>query len=165
MIIPITVHVPERLVEDFYIRFGEFIADVPDPDAPTILPSGAVPSWVQADDAQAIADSLWDAISLPGKSVLRFMARATGDDTRHFPPREIADGIGHPKGTAGVAGLFGGVGKAIRRAGLPVYTTAKGTPWHYIWGWDGERYSMTPEVARLLRKAAQPGARSAAQEG
>ena len=93
------------------------------------------------------------------------MARATGDETRHFPPKEIADGIGHPKGTAGVASLLGGVGKAIRRAGLPVYTTSKGTSWHYIWGWDGERYSMTPEVARLLRKDAQPGAIWVPQEG
>jgi hypothetical protein len=160
VIIPITVHVPEHRVEDFYIRFGEFIADVPNPDAPAILPSGAVPSWVQEEDAQAIAGNLWDAISGPGQSVLRFMARATRDETRRFLPKEIADGIGHPKGTAGVAGLLGGVGKAIRRAGLPVYITSKGTPWHYIWGWDGERYSMTPEVARLLRKVAQPGARS-----
>lgn len=32
---------------------------------------------------------------------------------------------------------------------------------HYIWGWNGERYSMNPEVARLLRKAAQPGGRAA----
>jgi len=69
--------------------------------------------------------------------------------------------IKHPKGKAGVAGLLGGVGKAIRRAGLPVYTTTRGNSWHYIWDWDGERYSRTPEVARLLRKSAQPGGRSA----
>lgn len=103
-----------------------------------------------------------DAISLPGKSVFRFMARK--DEMRYFPPKEIADGIGHPKGTAGVAGLLGGVGKAIRRAGLPVYTTSKGTSWHYIWGWDGERYSRPlrwpascgrppdPELFRLHRR-------------
>lgn len=165
MTIPITVHVPEHRVEDFYIRFGEFIADVPNPDAPTILPSGTVPSWVQVDDAQAIAETLWAEISGPGQSVLRYMARATGDQVKQFLPKEVADGIGYPKGAAGVAGLLGGVGKAIRRAGLPQYTTPKGTPWHYIWGWDGERYSMTPEVARLLRKVAQPGGRPAQQAG
>lgn len=161
MIIPVTVHVPDHRVEDFYIRFGEFIADVPNPDAPTQLPSGIVPSWVVTDEAPAIAATLWDEISGPGQSVLRYMARATGDETAHFLPEVIANGINHPKGKAGVAGLLGGVGKAIRRAGLPVYTTPKGNSWHYIWDWDGERYSMTPEVARLLRKLAQPGGRSA----
>lgn len=165
MIIPITVHVPEHRVEDFYIRFGEFIADVPNPDAPTLLPSGAVPSWVQTGDALAIAGTLWDEISMPGQVVLRYMARATGDETKHFLPQEIADAIQYPKGAAGVAGRLGGIGKAIRRAGLPVYTTPQGTRWHYIWGWDGERYSMTPEVARLLRKVAQPGARPTLQAG
>lgn len=49
----------------------------------------------------------------------------------------------------------------MSRAGLPVYTTPRGNSWHYIWNWDGERYSMTPEVARLLRKEARPGGRSA----
>ena len=161
MIIPITVHVPDHRVEDFYIRFGEFLADVPNPDAPTLLPSGTVPSWVETDEASAIAAALWEEISGPGHSVLRFMARATGDETVHFLPEEIANGIGHPKGKAGVAGILGGVGKAIRRASLPIYTTPRGNSWHYIWNWDGERYSMTPEVARLLRKEAQPGGRSA----
>lgn len=161
MIIPITVHVPEHRVEDFYIRFGEFLADVPDPDAPTQLPSGIVPSWVVTDQAQAIAATLWKEISGPGQSVLRYMARAIDGETKHFLPDEIADGIGHPKGKAGVAGLLGGVGKAIRRAGLPVYTTPRGNSWHYIWDWDGERYSMTPEVAKLLRREAQPGSSAA----
>lgn len=82
------------------------------------------------------------------------MIRATGDETMHFLPGEIAKAISHPKGASGVAGILGGVGKAIRRAGLPMYTTPKGASWHYIWDWDGERYSMTPEVARLLRTAA-----------
>ncbi|AUI50907.1 hypothetical protein [Arthrobacter crystallopoietes] len=155
MIIPITVHVPDHRVEDFYIRFGEFVANVPNPDAPTVLPSGTVPSWVQTDEAPAIAATLWDEISLPGHSVLLHMIRATGDETVHFLPDEIAKAMSHPKGTSGIAGILGGVGKAIRRAGLPMYTTPRGTSWHYIWGWDGERYSMTPEVARLLRTAAR----------
>ncbi|WP_190987853.1 hypothetical protein [Pseudarthrobacter sulfonivorans] len=54
-----------------------------------------------------------------------------------------------------MAGILGGMGKAIRRAGLPMYTTPRGNSWHYIWDWDGERYSMTPEVARLLRAASR----------
>lgn len=161
MIIPITVHVPNHRVEDFYIRFGEFLADVPDPDAPTQLPSGTVPSWVMTDEGRTLGEALWDEISGPGHSVITYMARATGDETKQFLPEEIAKGVNHPKGTAGVAGILGGVGKAIRRAGLPVYTTPTGNSWHYIWGWDGERYSMTPEVAGLLRKLAQPGGRSA----
>lgn len=161
VIIPITIHVPEHRVEDFYIRFGEFVSDVPNPDAPTQMPSGTVPSWFETDEAPAIAAALWDEISLPGHSVLGYMIRATRDETMHFLPEDIATGIALPKGKAGVAGILGGVGKAIRRAGLPVYTTPRGTSWHYIWNWDGERYSMTPEVARLLRKAAQPGGRSA----
>lgn len=160
MVIPITVHVPDHRVEEFYIRFGEFVADVPNPDAPTQLPSGTVPSWVKTDEAPAIAATLWDEISLPGHSVLGHMARMTRDETLRFLPEEIATGTDLPKGKMSVAGILGGVGKAIRRAGLPVYTTPKGATWHYVWDWDGERYSMTPEVAGLLRKAAQPGGRS-----
>lgn len=155
MIIPITVHVPDHRVEEFYIRFGEFVADVPNPDAPTLVQSGTIPSWVETDEAPAIAATLWDEISLQGHVVLLHMVRATSDETVHFLPEEIAKAISHPKGTAGIAGILGGVGKAIRRAGLPMYTTPSGTSWHYIWGWDGEHYSMTPEVARLLRKAAR----------
>ena len=154
MFIPITVHVPEHRVEEFYIRFGEFVADVPDPDAPTRLPSGTVPSWVETNEAPAIAETLWGKISPQGQGVLLHLIRATGDETMHFLPGEIAKAISHPKGASGVAGILGGVGKAIRRAGLPMYTTPKGASWHYIWDWDSERYSMTPEVARLLRTAA-----------
>lgn len=160
MIVPITVHVPDHRVEEFYIRFGEFVADVPNPDAPILLPSGTVPSWVETDEAPTIAAELWDEISLPGKGILRHMIEAAREETVHLFPKELADLSKHPKGAAGVAGILGGVGKAIRRAGLPVYTTPRGTSWHYIWDWDGERYSMTPEVARLLRKAALPGGRS-----
>jgi hypothetical protein len=46
VIIPVTVHVPDHRVEEFYIRFGEFMAAVPNPDAPSQLQSGIVPSWV-----------------------------------------------------------------------------------------------------------------------
>lgn len=154
MLVPITVYVPEHRVPEFYIRFGEFVADVPDPDAPTLLPSGTVPSWVETDEAPRLAATLWEKISGRGQVVLLHLIRATGDETMHFLPEEIARAISHPKGTSGVAGTLGGVGKAIRRAGLPMYTAPKGNPWHYIWNWDGERYSMTPEVARLLRTAA-----------
>lgn len=161
MLIPLTVHVPHHRVEEFYIRLGEFIADVPNPDAPTVLPSGTVPSWVVAEEAPALAAALWDELSVQGKGVLRPMMKRTGKETARFLPKDLAEATNHPKGAAGVAGILGGVGKAIRRAGLPVYTTPRGTSWHYIWDWDGERYSMTPEVAKLLRKAAQAGARSA----
>lgn len=46
MIIPVTLHVPDHRVEEFCIRFGDFVADVPNPDAPTQLQSGIVPSLV-----------------------------------------------------------------------------------------------------------------------
>lgn len=160
VIIPVTVHVPDHRVEEFYIRFGEFVADVPNPDVPTLLPSGTVPSWVETDEAPSMAAALWDEISLPGKGILRHMIEAARDETAHLLPKELADLSQYPKGAPGVAGVLGGVGKAIRRAGLPVYATPRGTSWHYIWDWDGERYSMTPEVARLLRKASQPGGRT-----
>lgn len=153
MIVPITVHVPEHRVEDFYVRFGEFIANVSDPDAPTQLPSGAVPSWIRTEEAPAIAAKLWNEISFPGRRMLHYLIREAKDETVSLLPEEFATLTGHPKGKSGVAGILGGVGKAIRRAGLPMYKTPRGTSWHYIWGWDGERYSMTPEVAELLRVA------------
>lgn len=152
-LIPITVHVREGRVEEFYLRFAEFISDVPDPAAPTRLPSGTVPSWVLTDEATAISQRLWDEISLPGHAVLLYLIRAAHDQTAYFRPEELAEAAEHPKGKSGIAGILGGVGKAIRRAHLPVYRTPSGRTWHYVWDWDGERYSMTPEVARLLLAA------------
>jgi hypothetical protein len=46
VIIPVTLHVPDQRAEEFYIRFGDFVAGVPNPDAPTQLQSGIVPSLV-----------------------------------------------------------------------------------------------------------------------
>lgn len=150
--IPITVHVRESRVEEFYIRFAEFISDVPNPDAPLRLPSGTVPAWVQSEDADAIARGLMSEISLPGHAVLRHMIAGAHKETVRLRPDQLAELTQHPKGKSGVAGILGGVGKAIRRAGLPTYTTPTGGTWHYIWDWDGEQYSMTPEVAKLLRR-------------
>nr|WP_314842132.1 hypothetical protein [uncultured Microbacterium sp.] len=151
--IPITVHVPERRVEEFYVRFGEFVAETPDSANPVNLESGVVPSWVMTDDAQSIAARFWDEVSGPGHSVLAFLSRSAKSGTAHFTPDELASSLNHPKGVSGVAGILGGVGKAVRRAQLPMYRTPKGTEWHYVWDWDGEKYSMTPEVAKLLRGA------------
>lgn len=151
--IPITVHVADHRVEEFYVRFGEFVSDTPDPSAPTRLPSGNVPGWVQSEEAASLAATLWDEVSGPGHSVLLRLIRAARDETVRIRPEDLAKMVGHPKGQSGIAGILGGVGKAIRRAGLPMYTTPSGTSWHYIWDWDGAYYSMTPEVARLLSKA------------
>jgi hypothetical protein len=145
--------VPAHRVEGFYIRFGEFISDAPATENPLQLESGTVPSWVQADDAAAIAATLWGEISGMGHSVLTYLIRTTKDETKYFRPEDVAKALNHPKGQSGIAGILGGVGKAIRRAGLPLYSTPSGSTWHYLWEWNGEYYSMTPEVARLLRKA------------
>lgn len=152
--IPITVHIPEHRVDEFNTRFAEFILDVPDPGAPIRLPSGTVPAWVETAEAPSIAAKLWDEISLPGKGILRHLIEEARNETAYLLPKDLADLSKHPTGASGVAGALGGIGKAIRRAGVPLYTTPSGDPWHYIWGWDGKRYSMTPEVAGLLRKAA-----------
>ena len=85
--------------------------------------------------------------------MLLHMIRATENETTRLRPEDIANAADHPKGKSGIAGIFGGVGKAVRRAGLPMYSTPTGGKWHYVWDWDGEYYSMTPEVADLLRKA------------
>ncbi len=152
---PITVHVPVHRVEEFYIRFGEFLSETPDLALPLQLPSGMVPGWVQSEEAATLAAALWAELSAPGRLVLEELIRNVDEETAHFTPAEVAGATEHTKGASGVAGVLGGVGKAIRRAGLPMYITPKGAAWHYIWGWDGERYSMTPEMARLLRTAQQ----------
>ncbi|AZC12851.1 hypothetical protein [Microbacterium sp. ABRD28] len=151
--IPITVHVRENRVEEFYVRFAEFIADTPDVTAPLILPSGTVPAWVQTDEAGALASRLMSEISGPGNFVLRHLIDGARKGTVYLSPDELAKMTQHPKGKSGVAGILGGVGKAIRRADLPMYRTPNGGTWHYVWDWDGVHYSMTPEVARLLRAA------------
>lgn len=151
--IPITVHVPDHRVEEFYIHFGEFVADTPTPDRPAHLDSGTVPSWVLSEGADAIADRLWSALSGQGQILLNKLMIEAHDETVRLTPDELAALFGHPKGVARVAGVLGGVGKAIRRAGLPLYKTSSGNVWHYVWDWDGEQYSMTPEVAKVLRHA------------
>lgn len=161
--IPITVHVRESRVEEFYVRFAEFISNAPAPDAPLTLPSGIVPGWINEEEADAVSLRLINEISLPGRGVLRHLITPAREETVFFTPAELASATQHPHGASGVAGILGGVGKAIRRAALPMYVTPKGGTWHYVWDWDGERYSMTPEVAKLLRKAIdrQEGRRSA----
>lgn len=144
---------PEHRVEDFYVRFGEFVANVPDPSTPAQTASGTVPSWALGDDGPAIASALWKQVSLPGRAILRHLIDASQEETVYLLPEELATLSAHPNGKSGVAGILGGVGKAIRRAQLPMYLTPRGTPWHYVWDWDGECYSMTPEVARLLSAA------------
>jgi hypothetical protein len=151
--IPITVHVPDHRVEEFYIRFGDFTAATPNPDAPTPTASGLIPTWTQGDEALSLAKALWEEVSGPGEFLLHLMTSDVKNETRYFTPDELATAFAHPKGKAAVAGVLGGIGKAIRRAGLPLYLTPSGEPWHYVWDWDRERYSMTPEVATLLRTA------------
>lgn len=155
----ITVHVPDHRVEEFYIRFGEFIANTPEPGAPSEVDSRLVPGWVEADDALEQAEKLWGEISLPGRSVLLYMAREATTSTAFIPAEKIARELKHPKGQSGIAGILGGVGKAIRRAGLPMYSTRSGGSWHYIWDWDGDVYAMEPKVAKLLRRASESPAR------
>ncbi|WP_413354566.1 hypothetical protein [Microbacterium sp. 1P06AB] len=152
--IPITVHVRESRVEEFYVRFAEFITNVPDAADPARTASGTVPAWAVSESAEATAKKFMNEVSLPGLIVLRYLCDAAREETAYFRPQELADVMQHPKGASSIAGLLGGVGKAIRRADLPMYRTPNGGQWHYVWGWDGERYSMTPEVARLLRAAA-----------
>lgn len=149
----ITVHVPDHRVEEFYIRFGEFISNTPNPDAPIEADSRLVPGWVEADDAFKTAEKFWGEVSLPGRSVLLYMARAATNSTAFISAEKIAEDLQHPKGKSGIAGILGGVGKAIRRANLPMYSTRSGGSWHYIWDWDGDVYAMEPKVAALLRKA------------
>lgn len=149
----ITVLVPDRRVEEFYIRFGEFLVQKPSSDEPALLASGTVPGWAVADDAPAIALRFWRELSLPGAAMLRYLMRAAKSETAVLTADELAEMSGHPKKASGVAGTLGGIGRAVRRADLPLYKTPRGADWHYVWWWDGERYSMTPEVAKLLRDA------------
>ncbi|PPH95174.1 hypothetical protein C5C95_16925 [Rathayibacter sp. AY1B7] len=151
--IPVTVHVPPQRVEEFYIRFGEFIADTAEPDAPVRLPSGTVPAWVLGDDADELATRFWGMLSFEGRRLLDRMTENESGETQSWTPDELATRYGHPGGKSKVAGVLGGVGKAAGRAGLPRYRTPSGGPGYYIWDWEQQRYSMTPEVARILRAA------------
>ena len=76
------------------------------------------------------------------------------DETRQFLPEESADGMRHPKGKAGVASLLDS-GESNPSRGPSRMRHAEGDSWRSIR--DRECYSMTPEVARLLCKEAQPG--------
>lgn len=155
----ITVHVPDHRVEEFYIRFGEFLTNMPDLTAPLAVESRLLPGWVEADDALKIAEKFWGELSGPGRSVLLYMARAAKHSTASLSADKVASEVQHPNGKSGIAGILGGVGKAIRRANLPMYSTPSGGRWHYIWDWDGDVYTMEPKVAELLRKAANGPAR------
>ncbi|MBC7592552.1 MAG: hypothetical protein H7288_01175 [Kineosporiaceae bacterium] len=150
----ITVHVPDPRVEEFYIRFGEFISNLPDPDVPSEVDSRLVPGWAQSDDAGKMAEKFWGEVSMPGRNVLLYMANQAKTSTAFISAEALAAGLKHPNGKSGIAGILGGVGKAIRRAGLPMYSTRSGGSWHYIWDWDGDVYAMEPQVAALLRKVA-----------
>jgi hypothetical protein len=157
MLVPITVHVPEHLVPRFYEQFGDLVSKKSATDAlpapKKVAPHVYEPAWVESEDAAELAWALWKELSLLGAQVLLYLAREVGEEPKHFTPEEIAVAMRHPKGPSGIAGVLGGVGKAIRRAGLPMYTSRLGGAWHFVWDWDGAVYTMTPAVARLLREA------------
>lgn len=146
-------------MEEFYIRFGEFLTSMPDLSAPSVADSRLIPSWVEADDALKIAEKFWGELSMQGRSVLLYMARVAKYSTASLSAEKVARDLQHPNGKSGIAGILGGVGKAIRRANLPMYSTPSGGSWHYIWDWDGDVYTMEPKTAELLRKAANGPAR------
>jgi len=152
-VIPITVHVPGNRVADFYIRFGEFLQDAPAPEGPLYVDGRPLPRWVQTDDAPAMAAKFMGEVSLPGLALLRNLVDAAQSKTAEFTPEQLVQATGSAITKQAVAGILGQVGKAVRRAGLPMYVTPRGNSWHYIWDWDTQRYSMEPEVARLLSAA------------
>lgn len=130
--IPITGHVSDHLVEEFYIRFGEFTAAMPNPDAPARTTSGLIPSWTQNDNAPSLAKALWQEVSGPGEFLLCLRTNDVKDETRYFTPDELATSFVRPKGKSAVARVLGGIGKAIKRAGPPRYVMPSGEFWHYV---------------------------------
>lgn len=158
MLVPVTVHVPEERVPDFYAQFGNFmIAKAAETDLPLRVDGRAIPWWVKDENAQELANSLMRETSFLGSRLLQRMAQQVeGEEPARITAQELTDLFAHPNGSVShTAGVLGGVGKAIRRAGLPVYRLRSGGTWHYIWDWDGDVYTMQPEVAALLRAAAQ----------
>lgn len=151
--IPVTVHVPKGRLQDFYVRFAEYLRETPETDDPTWLGDGFVPSWIVSDEADALALKLWGELTLTGNRILTYWSEKARHGETTFTSNDLVALTQNPKGKSGVAGVLGGVGKAIRRAGLPSYRTPNGNDWHYLWTWDGEHYWMSPEVANLLIKA------------
>ena len=152
--IAITVHVPERRVEEFYGRFGEFLTTPPGVTESSPHHVGNPPAWSQDPDAQERVKALWRRVSPLGRDVLRALAQgALAANPQSFTTQELADATQNIKGKQALTGVLGGVGNAIQRTGLPKYGTPVGNQWHYVWDWDGERYSMSPDMARLLLTA------------
>jgi hypothetical protein len=157
MLIPITVHIPEERVPDFYAQFGHFAIAKADTDLPLRIEGRALPRWVNDENAQELADALMRETSFLGSRLLeRMTGQVEGEEPARISAQELTSLFAHPNGSVShTAGVLGGVGKAIRRAGLPVYKLRSGGTWHYIWDWDGDVYTMQPEVATLIRKAAR----------
>jgi hypothetical protein len=155
MLVPITVLVPEAKVAAFYSRFGEFVSDASS-ESESVLPHqvGSPPAWTNDPDAQERAGAFWSHVTESGRDLLRVLiSGALESPPRGFSPREFVDAAEHVHTKQSAAGTLGGVGTAIQRAGLPKYRTAAGKEWHFVWDWDGYRFSMTPEMAQLLLSA------------
>jgi hypothetical protein len=153
-LIEINVHVPDERVEEFYIRFGDFLSRKPVSVAtehePITVDGWTVPAWAGQDNAGELMRQLWAKISDPARDTLLVLATGALDDApRRFTPKEIAELTQHPKGVSGIAGVLGQVGHVINKVGLPKYAASNG-PWHYLWDWDRHAYSMSPTVARLV---------------
>jgi hypothetical protein len=152
----VRVHVPEDRLTEFYSRFGDFMIEqrTAQPSANAMHAVGTAPDWVHEAGAKERAARFWHQITDVGRDLLRVLvAGAEAGDGHQFTPAELVSKTS-AKSAQSVAGTFGGVGQLIASEGLPSYTYAAGKQWHFIWDWDPKKrlYSMSPDMAKLLRE-------------
>ncbi|WIB65609.1 hypothetical protein [Curtobacterium sp. MCBD17_040] len=154
----VTVYVPDARMEEFYIRFGDFMGGGPSPSSegenpPARHQAGQPPAWTREQGAEERAAAFWHDVTDPGRDVLRVLiAGAEEEPPRHFLPADVVAAVG-AKSTQAIAGILGGVGQVVSGHDLPSYDYEPGRAWHFVWDWDPKKrlYSMAPEMAALLR--------------
>lgn len=154
----VTILVPEERIPEFYERFGAFMSEAADSVAPMVATVGSkpVPAWATGPGAVELVAKYWSALSADGQTVLGILIDgALREPPEKFTPQQLVVETGHPNGVSGIAGIFGAAGRAAKKVGIPRYrySDTNAQTWHFIWDWDGSRYWMIPEVAKLFREA------------
>lgn len=118
------------------------------------MSGGRVPAWAINPGAVELAATIWSNLSAAGKTAMGLLVDGALEE-RHkkFTPQELVEHLDQPNGVSGVAGVFGSAGRAVKKAGVPLYPSNNGKQWHSVWHWDGSHYWMAPKVAALFREA------------
>lgn len=121
-------------------QFGYVSEDIVNPAKPD-EEEGDLPEWTESDGE--LAERVWASLSETARKLFTVLLDAPD---KPFSGEELALLVGADTGAGGVAGKFGWPGRYCRSVG-------RRQAWKYVYPDGKVRYSMSPHVAALFRRA------------